>query len=87
MIGMHLEHGDNYLKISQKQYLIDLAKRFSKQLGANRPAATPAKANMRLTKAGIVGQEPSDPVDAEVYRSLVGSLMYAVVTGLMLPRP
>ncbi len=39
-----------------------------------------AKATIKLVKTGIAGQPPSAATDDKLYKSLLGSLMYAIVT-------
>jgi hypothetical protein len=80
MIGLHLGHGKDTLSISQRQYIRDLTARYSKDLGSLQPARTPAPGNQRLISTGLAGSAPSSPANIALYRSLVGSLMYAVVS-------
>jgi hypothetical protein len=80
MIGMHLQRKDGELRISQRQYIRDVANRFAPVVGELKPTLLPAPPTLQLVKTGIAGVPPSPPVDPKVYRALVGSLMYAVVT-------
>ena len=80
MIGLHLEHGSNHLSISQTQYIRDMETRFSDSLGPFAPTHTPAPGGLRLVKTGVADAAASEPGDRGLYRSLVGSLMYAVVS-------
>ena len=80
IIGMHLNIQEDKISISQKQYITDLQDRFDETLMLGKPTQTPAPANLRLTPAGTAGSEHSLPADKSLYRALVGSLMYAVLT-------
>ena len=63
-----------------RQYIQDLKDRFAEHLDLDRPTKTPAPANLQLVSTGIARMEPSQPADQDLYRALVGSLMYAVLT-------
>jgi len=78
-IGMHFEHSANGgYTISQRRYLNDIISRFS---DSNIPSATiPMPSALRLTPTGSVSDPNSPPCDPTLYRSLVGSLMYALLT-------
>ena len=80
MIGLHLSHHSSALHISQRQYITDMGTRYEAQLGPFTPTHLPAPGNARLTSTGTVGTPASPPSDSRLYRSLVGSLMYAVVS-------
>jgi hypothetical protein len=80
MIGLHLRHEPLCLHISQRQYIEDVGLRFADLLGPVKPTSTPAAGNLRLVKSGLADQPASPPADRDLYRSLVGSLMYAVVS-------
>jgi hypothetical protein len=83
MIGLHLQHETTCLRISQRQYIMDVGARFAQRLGPFNPtclALLLQPGNLRLTKAGIADQPVSPSADVDLYRSLVGSLMYAVVS-------
>ena len=80
MIGLHLKSGVSTLQISQRQYLTDLRTRFSEHLEPWTPTYSPAPGGSRLVSTGIAKATPSPPADLKLYRSLVGSLMYAVVS-------
>ena len=77
MIGLHLRHEPLCLHISQRQYIEDVGLRFADLLGPVKPTSTPAAGNLRLVKSGLADQPASPPADRDLYRSLVGSLMYA----------
>ena len=80
MIGLHLSHGNGRLDISQRQYIQDMESRYSDALGPFLPTHTPAPGGLRLNSKGVAGSSPTEPADRKLYRSLVGSLMYAVVS-------
>ena len=80
MIGMHLAPLPNGIRVSQRQYVNDIGVKHSDLLADQKPVSTPAPADLRLVSTGYSGSEPAPFVDSKVYRSLVGSLMYAVVT-------
>jgi hypothetical protein len=80
MIGMHLMSTPNGIRVSQRQYVSDIGTKHSDLLTDLKPVSTPAPADLRLVSTGLSGSDPSPPTDSKVYRSLVGSLMYAVVT-------
>jgi len=80
MIGLHLQHETTCLRISQRQYILDVGERFAQRLGPFRPTFSPAPGNLRLTKTGFSDQPVSPSANIDLYRSLVGSLMYAVVS-------
>ena len=70
--------GKESLKLLQDRYITDL---HEKHKGNTRPTATPAVANLSMCMTGIKGQKESPllPVP-KVYRSLVGGLMYTLIT-------
>jgi hypothetical protein len=80
MIGLHLRHEPLCLHISQRQYIEDVGLRFADLLGPVKPTSTPAAGNLRLVKSGLADRPASPPADRDLYRSLVSSLMYAVVS-------
>ena len=78
-IGMHFEScADGGYTISQQRYLSDIVAKFST---ANIPSSTiPMPSALRLTPTGSVSDPDFPLCDATRYRSLVGSLMYALLT-------
>ena len=80
MIGLHLHNTANSLEISKPQYLTDFETRFIDLLQPMRPTTLPAAGGLRLCVTGITKAPPSSPADVKLYRKLVGSLMYAVVS-------
>ena len=78
MIGMNLSRSKNKLHISQKEYIRDLAHRF--EVTNDKPMRLPASSSVRLVATGISGQGESPPINEKSYRSLVGALMYAILT-------
>lgn len=80
MIGMHIMYKPNAIMISQERYLEDVGKKFQQDLVKIKPTKTPMKANVHMMIGGTTQQNSSPTIDVTKYRSLVGSLMYAVVT-------
>jgi hypothetical protein len=80
MIGMHLLRSGPKLQISQQQYIRDIAHRHSSLLLNCTPVTTPAVASFKMVKTGLYRCDPSPSVDSKLYRSLIGALMYAVIT-------
>lgn len=78
MIGMNLTTTENTLQISQKEYIRDIIKRFEAKTLA--PTTTPATTFTHLVKTGVSGEAESPPCNSKVYRSLVGALMYVLIT-------
>jgi histone deacetylase 1/2 len=79
-IGIHFERNaeTNGYTISQKRYLEDVIARFS---SANLPTATiPMPSALRLTSTGLANDSDSPLCDPLMYRSLIGSLMYVLLT-------
>ena len=78
VIGVRVDMGKESLKLLQDRYITDL---HEKHKGNTRPTATPAVANLSMCMTGIKGQKESPllPVP-KVYRSLVGGLMYTLIT-------
>jgi hypothetical protein len=77
MVGMQLAHGDGWITVKQTRYIQDIAKKFGSNL---RQANTPATTTVHLTKAGSSNNKDSPLVNCTKYRSLVGALMYTVMT-------
>jgi hypothetical protein len=78
MIGMHIAQTKHSVTVGQQQYIRDMAVRYSHLIG--KPANTPMAASTSLVKTGLADQDPSPASDIGEYRSLIGSLMYAVLT-------
>jgi hypothetical protein len=79
MVGMQLGYLTNSLTVSQSRYIQDVAKRFD--LSDCKPVNTPASTTAKLTKLGQSGSTKDSPrVNTTKYRSLVGALMYCVMT-------
>lgn len=78
VIGVRIDTCKDSLKLLQDRYITDL---HEKHKGNTRATATPAIANLSLCMSGIKGQDKSPllPVP-KVYRSLVGGLMYTLIT-------
>ena len=77
MVGMQLDYPSGKITVCQTRYIQDVAKRFN-MLDTPR-VATPACPSVKLTKIGQ-RTDTSPRVDSTKYRSLVGALMYAVMT-------
>jgi hypothetical protein len=80
MIGMHLARSGSELRVSQQQYISEIAKRHASLLLKCSPVNTPALPSAKLVKTGLNKQAHSPPVDSKLYRAIVGALMYAVIT-------
>ncbi len=79
MIGMNLQKLGDELKISQEEYIREITHRFDLQ--ECKPINTPASATDHLVAAGLDEQAVESPLTNEKnYRSLVGALMYAVIS-------
>ena len=72
-LGMEVWQGDGELFVSQGKYTNEILKRFCKE--SNKPMETPLADNWRKEDA-----TSGEVVEAIVYRQLVGSLMYLVIT-------
>ena len=68
-LGMQVKQRPRQIFISQEKYVDDLLKKFNMQ--DCKPLATPMAMNKKLSK-----DDGQNKVDATVYRSLVGSLIY-----------
>ena len=68
-LGMQVKQRPGQIFISQEKYADDLLKKFNMQ--DCKPLATPMAMNEKLSK-----DDGQNKVDATVYRSLVGSLIY-----------
>jgi hypothetical protein len=78
MVGMQLGHYSDKLTVCQNRYIADVAKRFGESNPV--PTRTPANVSVSLVRTGIARKPPSTPVNPTKYRSLVGALMYTVMT-------
>ena len=78
MIGMNLTRGPDFITISQQEYIRDIAQRFN--IETDTPTKLPASSSVKLSSEGFAGQPDSPKINAKEYRSIVGALMYAVVT-------
>ena len=78
IIDVRVDIGKDSLKLLQDRYISDL---HEKHKGNTRATATPAVASLSLCMSGIKGQDESPllPVPKD-YRSLVGGLMYTLIT-------
>ena len=78
IIGVRVDIGKDSLKLLQDRYISDL---HEKHKGNTRATATPAVASLSLCMSGVKGQDESPllPVPKD-YRSLVGGLMYTLIT-------
>ena len=77
MVGMQLDYPIGKITVCQTRYIQDVAKRFN--MKDTPRVTTPACPSLKLTKIGERTNE-SPRVDSTKYRSLVGALMYAVMT-------
>ena len=68
------------LTISQKRFILDAADRFQDLLSTSKPVKLPLPASTKFIKSGTVQVQNSPAIDEKLYRSLVGTLMYAVVS-------
>lgn len=78
MIGMNLTVTKDKLMISQQEYIRDISKRFGTETLP--PTSVPAPATLHLIKNGVSGKPESPPCNGKTYRSLVGALMYVLIT-------
>ncbi|KAH9291602.1 hypothetical protein KI387_043209 [Taxus chinensis] len=72
-LGVEVQQQSEGISISQTKYVADLLKRF--RMMSCTAVATPVALGEKLTK-----EDASSKVDATLYRSLVGSLMYLTTT-------
>ena len=70
-LGIGVRQGEGWLQIQQRQYLLNIIKRFG--LEDAHPVATPADVNVTLEADDGV----SKPVDQQTYQQIIGSLLYA----------
>ena len=78
MIGIKINVTDTATELSQAQYINDLC---TKHKVSATPTQLPASATDVLISTGLKGGKPSPPLsDKTAYRSLIGGLMYALVT-------
>ncbi|KAK0587736.1 hypothetical protein LWI29_027914 [Acer saccharum] len=72
-LGIEVKQTNEGIVISQQKYAKDLLKKFKMDKAV--PCSTPMEANLKLRI-----DDESEEVDATLYRSLVGSLMYLTAT-------
>ncbi|XP_057249968.1 uncharacterized mitochondrial protein AtMg00810-like [Beta vulgaris subsp. vulgaris] len=72
-LGMQVKQSPGRIFLSQEKYADDLLKKFN--MSECKPLATPMALNERLSK-----NDGKEKVDASIYRSLVGSLIYLTHT-------
>ena len=70
-IGIGVSHGDGWLQLQQRQYLLNIIHRFV--LDDAHSVPNPADINMPLTIEDGVSQ----PTDQRLYQQMIGSLQYA----------
>ena len=68
-LGVDFEQGDDYVKVSQKEYLCKVLERFG--MSDCKPRSTPCESKIESN-----GAEPADP---KTYREAVGCLIYAMI--------
>ncbi|GKF92096.1 putative ribonuclease H-like domain-containing protein, partial [Tanacetum coccineum] len=68
-LGLQVKKKTDGIFISQDKYVADMLKKFD--LASVKTAITPMETKIALTK-----DEEADEVDVELYRSMIGSLMY-----------
>ncbi|GJT02154.1 putative ribonuclease H-like domain-containing protein [Tanacetum coccineum] len=74
-LGLQVKQKTDGIFISQYKYVADMLKKFD--LASVKTAITPMETKMALTK-----DEEADDVDAHLYRSMIGSLMYLTASRL-----
>ncbi|SGZ03791.1 BQ5605_C032g11021 [Microbotryum silenes-dioicae] len=67
-----VRHDDGGISLLQRQYLLDVLARFN--MSDCNPCKSPMEANLQLSP-----EPDTDSADNAIYRSMIGSLMYAVV--------
>ncbi|KAA0055552.1 putative mitochondrial protein [Cucumis melo var. makuwa] len=72
-LGTEVKQGDNEIAISQKKYAKDLLIKFKMENAY--PASIAMELGLKLSK-----HDASEPFDATIYKSLVGSLVYLTTT-------
>jgi hypothetical protein len=72
-LGIEVKHGDQGIELSQCTYAVKLLEKAG--MGSCNSCATPMEAKLKLSKVS-----DSKPVDATMYRSLIGSLRYLLHT-------
>ena len=72
-LGVSVEQSTDKIKLSQKQYIQKLLKRY--ELDDANPVCTPMDLNVRL----VADDGLSKPTDKSRYQSMVGSLLYVAV--------
>ena len=78
VIGVRVVLGNSSIKLLQDRYIDDL---YEQHTPGDKPTSTPAVPSNILCLNGIHGAEKSPLLpDPKVYRSLVGGLMYTLIT-------
>ena len=80
VIGLQMQRTTTQLSISQQRFILDSADRFKECLSTIKPVKTPLPAKLQFIKSGTTDDPDSPLVNEKLYRSLVGTLMYAVVS-------
>ncbi|XP_021991522.1 uncharacterized mitochondrial protein AtMg00810-like [Helianthus annuus] len=73
-LGMEVNYDNGNITLSQQKYAKILLDKF--KMGNCNAISTPTEYGLRLSK-----EDPEDEVDQNLYRSLVGCLMYLTNTG------
>jgi len=73
LLGLQVSQTTTSMFISQTKYLKDMLKRYGMEECA--PLSTPMTTNCKLSK-----DDESPPVDATLYRSIIGALLYLPAT-------
>ena len=77
-LGVQIETGDGYVKIHQTRYIEEILKRFGMSDAAG--VSTPMVPNSKLSKSNGDEDFPLEKDGIIIYQSVVGSLMYAMVS-------
>ena len=78
VIGVRVEVTHSNLKLTQDRYITDL---YEQHVPGSKATSTPAVPSIKLCLNGIKGETQSPLLpEAKKYRSLVGGLMYALIT-------
>ena len=80
MIGMNICRSKGKISISQHEYIREICNRFEIQHSRKVDSPASAEGQKCLCKKGYRDRKEIKPADSKKYRSLVGSLMYAVLT-------
>ncbi|GJZ66920.1 uncharacterized mitochondrial protein-like protein [Tanacetum coccineum] len=76
-LGLQVKQQPDGIFISQDKYVADILKQFD--FWSIRTATTPIESNKPLVK-----DEDGEDVDVDVYRSMIGSLMYLTASRLVI---